>query len=109
MLEIIALVVLCQTMGKQLRRKGRKPVLMQVAVVVCWLGGMVIAAFVYGVILAIVKGPAAAERPGLIVYPVMLLGAVLAEAILFGIVWILPSKVPPPVPGSAVSYDTGMD
>ena len=79
---------------------------MQISVVVCWFGAMVVAAFAYGVHLAITAGPEAAENPDFNIYPIMLLAAGLGQLAFFGIVHLLPHKTPPPLPGSSGTYDT---
>lgn len=110
MLELVALFFLCSHMGSLLRKKGRKPLLMQIAVVVCWIGAMFAAAFLYGIYLALRHGPDAAGSPGMIIYPVMLAAAVLAQLALFSIAHFLSNKAPPqlpPIPGSAVRYEVG--
>lgn len=93
MLEIIALYYLCKGMGKVLRNKGRNPLFMQIAVVICWFGSMFMSAFIYGIILVILQGPNAAEEPGLILYPIMLLAALFSQAVLFGIAYLWPEKL----------------
>ncbi|GEM_PF-1893585 len=100
MLEILALYFLCKRMGDRLRAKGwTQPIWMQIAVVVVWVGGMLFGSFVYGVYLVITKGEAAAaEGPGLIVYPIALLSAAVSVGTLFLIVAAIPGKEPPALP-----------
>jgi hypothetical protein len=81
---------------------------MQVTVVVCWFGAMIVGAFAYGMFLGLTQKPEAAENPGFIVYPIMLAAAVAGQLVLFTIVKNLPSRVPPPLPGSSVRYQGGI-
>lgn len=94
MLEIIILYLLCSQMGALLRKKGRKPLWMQVAVVLIWIGSMLFAAMAYGVYLAIRYGPEATEKPGWVIYPLMIAAGVIGELILFGIAHLIPPKTP---------------
>ncbi len=105
MLEILALYFLCKEMGRILRKKGRKPLFMQIMVVVCWWGAMFAAVFAYGVYVAIRDGPEAVDDLGVMAYVVALLGAALSQLALFGIAHLSESKGPPPLGGLA-KYDT---
>lgn len=105
MLEILALYFLCKEMGRILRKKGRKPLFMQIMVIVCWWGAMFVAAVAYGVFVASKDGPEAAEDLGVMVYVVALLGAAIGQLALFGIAHLLENNGPPPLAGLE-KYDT---
>ena len=101
MLEILALVFLWREMGRVLRKKGRKPLFMQIMVVVCWWGAMFAAVFAYAVYVAVKDGPEAVDDLGVMAYVVALVGAALSQVALFGLAHLLESKGPPPLGGLA--------
>lgn len=93
MLEIILIIFLCSRMGKHLRAKGRKPVLMQVMVVVVWIVSMFTGAMAYSIYVAITRGMEAVEDIGMFsAYPSALLAGVVGQLLLFGIAWLVPVR-----------------
>ncbi len=83
-------------MGTTLREKGwGTTVWMQLAVVVAWFGGMLVAGFGYGVYLGlylgITGGSAAADPTWTVLYPLCLLAAAAGGGLLFTIVSFFPS------------------
>ena len=57
MIEIILVYFMCKGIGNVLRAKGRKPLFMQIALVVCWIGGEIMGALVAGVLAAMRNEP----------------------------------------------------
>ena len=100
MLEIVVLYFLCKQMGINLRAKGwKKPVWMQIAVVLVWFVCMLIGMIGYGIYRAIKEDdPAAPEHLGLMIYPPGFLSAAIGMGLLFGIVSLLPNRNPRPIP-----------
>jgi drug/metabolite transporter (DMT)-like permease len=98
MIEIFLLSFLCKKMGNLLRDKGWNTTFwMQLAVIVTWFGGIIVATFVYTVYVLITKGQAAAEHPDLMVlYPLCFLGGGAGVSLLFTIVSFFPSHDLPP-------------
>jgi hypothetical protein len=94
MIEILVLSFLCKKMGTVLRDKGWGTTFwMQLAVVLTWFGGMVVAGFVYTLYILMTKGEAAAAaNPNLLVlYPIAFLSAGAGVGLLFTIVSFFPS------------------
>jgi drug/metabolite transporter (DMT)-like permease len=93
MIEILLLSFLCKRMGANLRNKGwGTTVWMQIGVVVAWFGCMFAAAVGYGIFTVIASGPAAADKPNLLVlYPLCLGAAGMGVGLLFTIVRFFPS------------------
>ena len=93
MIEIIVLTFLCKKMGSVLRDKGWGTTFwMQVAVIIAWFGGMVAAAFAYGVYAVITQGEATVQYPSLMVlYSLCFLGAAVGIGLLFTLVSFFPS------------------
>jgi hypothetical protein len=89
MLEIILLYGLCKMMGNLLREKGRKPLMMQIALVLMWIGGEFLAPFIYGVVQAIRHAGNPPEM-GFEVYFVAILGAASGAGLAFLIAALLP-------------------
>jgi hypothetical protein len=103
MLEIILLFFLCSRMGRLLRAKERKPLVMQILVVVVWMGSMFVGAMAYAFYVAITRGPEAVENMGMFAaYPSALLAGVVGQLFLFGIAWLVPSRVPAAMPSDPV-------
>lgn len=92
MLEIVLLIFLCKKMGSLLRKKGWKPLFMQILVVFLWFGAEVSGAFAYGVYVMVTQGMEAAEGIGWAAYLWALLAAVLGQLLLFGFAWLLPTQ-----------------
>ena len=90
MLEIILVYGLCKSLGNMLRAKGRKPLWMQVMLVVTWVGGEVVGGFVAGVVHVIRNGPDAPM--GFEVYLIAIFGAVLGAGFTFFVAYMLPSE-----------------
>ena len=98
MLEIIALYFLCKRMGEKLRSKGwKKPLFMQIFVVLSWFGCMFIGSVAYGVFRVIRYGPEAAKNLGFGVYPIALLTATAGVGVLFLVAAQLPDRSAPPL------------
>lgn len=93
MLEIFLLSFLCKKMGSTLRNKGwGTTVWMQLAVLIAYFGSVIVTGFCYGVYVALTQGPAAAERPNLMVlYPICFLAGAAGVGLLFTIVSFFPS------------------
>src|SRR5262245_43327778 len=103
MLEIIALYFFCKKMGALLRSKGwSKPVWMQILLVLVWFACEFLASLVFALIVAVTKGPAAAEQIGLTAYLIAVPAAVIGVGVLFLIANMLPNREPviPPLPRS---------
>ena len=98
MIEILALTFLCKKMGTVLRDKGWNTTFwMQLAVIIAWFGGMVVAGFVYTLYILMTKGEAEAANPNLFVlYPIAFLSAGAGVGLLFTIVSFFPSHDLPP-------------
>ena len=98
MLEIIIVVVLCKSLGNQLRAKGRKPFWMQFLLVVAWFGGEFAGGVVGGIAHVIQNGPDAPMGMG--VYLFAIVGAALGAGFTFLIASLLPASDPetPPAP-----------
>lgn len=95
MLEIVFLYFLCKKMGEKLRAKGwRRPVWMQIVVVLTWLGSMFLGSLVYGIYVYIREGEVASQNLGFSVYPVAFLSAAAGVGLLFLLVRFLPGKLP---------------
>lgn len=95
MLEIVALYFLCKLMGEKLRAKGwEKPLWMQVAVVLAWLGGAFLGSVACATYVALTRGEAAVEKMGIELYFVALLSGLLSVGLLFLIATMLPRKEP---------------
>jgi hypothetical protein len=86
MLEIVALVMLSQTIARMARRRGRSPTPFVLMLVGLWSGGEIAGAFLYGFVLG-----AAGYRGGLmnvlvlVVYAVALVGAAVGATCAFAI------------------------
>lgn len=105
MLEIIALIFICKTIGNIARNKGRTAIGYQILGVLLWFGFEFAGAVVAIVVAAIATGN---EQPGmLIAYGGALAGALLSVVFSIGLVSILPSKVDPlaHIPMDAVPVD----
>jgi len=100
MLEILLLYGLCKGMGNMMRSKGRSPVLLQVLVVVAWVGGEVFGFFCYGVFKA-VQGASPDQVVDLGGYGVAVLAAALGVGTIFLIGSIVPAATPQPQPVGA--------
>lgn len=98
MIEIFLLSFLCKKMGTVLRDKGWATTFwMQLAVIVAWFGGIIVASFGYTIYVLITKGQAAAEHPELMVlYPLCFLGGGAGVGLLFTLVSFFPSHDLPP-------------
>lgn len=94
MLEIILIIYLCKKMGDLLRKKGWKPLFMQVLVVVGWISAEFFGAIAYFVYVAVTQGQAAAEAIGFAAYPWALLAGAFGQLCLFGFAWALPVNSP---------------
>jgi hypothetical protein len=89
MLEIVLLYFLCKSMGQKLRAKGRKPLPLQILLVLMWLGGEFVGGAVGGVVPAIRHGNAPMEfEPW--VYLLAVIGAGCGAGFCFLIAWLLP-------------------
>ena len=100
MLEILIVIALCTKMGKLLRAKGRKPLTMQIALVVMWIAGEFIAGFVAGIVHVLRNGQNV--EMGFGVYLVAIVGAAIGAGIAFLIAHLLPDQ-------SQESFATGQD
>lgn len=94
MLEILALWMLCSTLGKMARAKGRKAIGYQVMAVCFWFGGEILGGIVGAVIEVVRQGPNA-TGPGLMAYVFALCGAAAGAAVSYLIVKSLPPLVDP--------------
>ena len=100
MLEILIVIALCTKMGKMLRAKGRKPLMMQITLVVMWIAGEFIAGFIAGVLHVLRNGQNA--EMGFGVYVCAIVGAAIGAGIAFLIAHLLPDQSQP-------SLATGQD
>ncbi len=93
MLEIILLIWLCTSMGKVLRAKNRRPLLMQILVVLTWFGAEVCGVIATMIFVAVTQGAETLEGTNLgVSYLVALLSAALSVLVLFGVAWLLPPR-----------------
>jgi hypothetical protein len=90
MIEIIFLVYLCSRLGRILRAKGRKPLLMQVMLITCWFFGEISGGFIAGVVHVIRNGEQAPLGFG--VYAFAICGAVAGAGFTFLLAHLLPSQ-----------------
>ena len=93
MIEIFLLSFLCKRMGNVLRDKGWSTTFwMQLAVIVAWFGGIIVASFSYTIYVLMTQGQAAAEHPNLMVlYPICFVAGGAAVSLLFTLVSLFPS------------------
>src|SRR3954468_9768810 len=98
MIEIFLLSFLCKKMGAVLRDKGWGTTFwMQLAVIVAWFGGVIVASFSYTICIFMTKGQAAAEHPDLmLLYPLCFVGGGAGVGLLFSLVSFFPSHDLPP-------------
>lgn len=90
MLEIVAIFFCCKSLGDMLRRKGRKPLVFQILLVLSWFGGEILAAMVYTIALMVINGGEPPEFD-FTIYFVSLLGAACGAGFWFLIAWMLPA------------------
>ncbi|MEZ6102851.1 MAG: hypothetical protein R3E01_28240 [Pirellulaceae bacterium] len=93
MLEIIFIWMLCKSMGKLLRRKGRNPLFFQIMVVLAWFMGEFGGAIVAAVVIAIQNGGVEGEI-GVAHYLSAIAAALAAVGVVFLIARLLPSAYP---------------
>ncbi|MGI9472439.1 MAG: hypothetical protein ACR2NZ_12940 [Rubripirellula sp.] len=93
MLEILIVIGLCRSMGKMLRAKGRKPLLMQIMLVVMWIVGEFTGGFIAGIVHVLRHGENV--EMGFGVYVFAIVGAVIGAGITFLIAHLLPSQDEP--------------
>lgn len=90
MLEIILVYFLCKGLGSMLRAKGRKPLGLQILLVVCWLGGEFAGGMVAGVI-QVIRNPGQQEvQVDITIYLFALGGAALGTGFVYFIAYLLP-------------------
>ena len=90
MLEIILVYFLCKGLGGILRAKGRNPLVLQILLVVCWLGGEFAGGVVAGIVQAI-RNPGQQEfQIDASIYLFALGGAALGAGFVYLIAYILP-------------------
>ena len=104
MLEILLLYYLCKKLGRNLRDKGRKPLLYQIMLVLVWFGGEIAGAIVAAVVYVVVQGQAPPDF-SLPIYLSAIVGAGCGTAFCFTIAWLLPSAYEEPDP--AYVHDDG--
>lgn len=105
MIEIIALIFICRTIGNIARNKGRAAIVYQALGVGLWFAFAFAGAVAAIIIAAVATG---SEDPSmLIVYAGALLGAFMSMIFSIGLVGILPSRVDPlaHIPMDAVPVD----
>jgi hypothetical protein len=88
-LELIFLYYLCKNLGRNLRQKGRKPLLFQIMLVLMWFGGEVAGGIVAAVVYVLVQGQAPPEF-SLPVYLGAIAGAACGAGFCFMIAWLVP-------------------
>ena len=92
MIEIAALILLWQAMGRRIRSKGRSPIPWQIAAVIIWFSTMLVTYISYCVYLAITVGEEAAQSPGPPGYIYALVAAAIVETLLFQVARVIPAR-----------------
>jgi hypothetical protein len=100
MLEIVVLILACTQIGKILRAKNWRPLLMQVGTVVAYafgagIGGVCYAIYHYGVAGFVEAGDGALPNLGFSVYPFYILGGLVGVGGMFLIAALLPTRAKP--------------
>ncbi len=90
MLEIIALVFICKTLGTRMRAKAWNPLALQFLQVIGWFGGELVGAIVMVIVCAIIN-PEQPPSMGMI-YVGAILGGLASVALCFTIVTLLPDR-----------------
>lgn len=103
MLEILIVIGLCRTMGRILRAKGRKPLMMQVMLVVMWIVGEFTGGFIAGIVHVMRHGQNV--EMGFGVYLFAMVGAAIAAGITFMVAHLLPSQTALPISTSQDPFD----
>ena len=108
MIEIIVVYFLCKGLGKIVRAKGRKPLWLQVMLVVSWFGGEFVGAFIGAIGYVVMTGDDTGElHPS--VYLFALLGAALGAGFCFLVAYLLPDAAPAYDPYQAAPDFGGMN
>ena len=89
MIEIIVVIFLCRRLGRFMRAKGRRPLALQILLVLCWFGGEILGGIVFVIFQAIRGEPV--DDLNLMFYAVALLGAACGA----GLTFLLASIIPP--------------
>jgi hypothetical protein len=97
MLEILLLVYLCKNIGQKLRAKARKPLLLQILLILMWFGGEVVGFIVGMVVYTVVYGQEPPEF-SLPIYLGAIVGAACGTAFCFMIAWLIPPAYQEPNP-----------
>lgn len=90
MIEILVLYYICKRLGEYLRGKGRKPLLLQILLVLFWFGGEFLAGVAAGLVQAM-RHRGVPQEFDFTIYGAALVGAACGA----GVVWSIAKLLPP--------------